>query len=479
MLSKRAEERMDESGMKRCAGCKKKNCDGCSLNPGEKLATVKEEASFFPEEFEAKEQPGFGIAFDIGTTTVAAVLWDLEKKLQLAAESCVNPQRIAGSDVISRITYSRKSEENRKRLQKMIAEKMDELARELCMQAEEEEISVRKAVAVGNTAMCESLLGFSIEGLWAAPFCKDYQGSMKKTGKEIGCCFLKDTQITVLPCIGGYVGADALAVYTYVKNAEKRKQVLAVDIGTNGEILLLGEKDSYACSAAAGPALEGAAVSFGMAAAAGAIEEVTLLGNFPRQDIHCKVIGGGTPKGICGSGLIDALKVLRRLKVIDRTGYLLSAGEAGKEGVPIQICRRLVTQEGENRILLTDTEHPVYLTAGDIRQLQLAKSAIRSGIEILLEKEGIEANELNHIYLAGAFGSHIKIESAVAIGLLPDISHEKITYTGNCAGTGAAMALLSEDVIEEMEKDAETIRHIELAEEKAFEEYFLTYMELP
>ena len=444
------------------------------------MATVKEKASFFPEAFKAKEQPGFGIAFDIGTTTVAAVLWDLEKKAQLTAESCVNPQRIAGSDVISRITYSRKSEENRKRLQKLIVEKMDELARKLCMQTEEKgEVLIRKAVAVGNTAMCESLLGFSMEGLWAAPFCKDYKGSMKKTGEEIGCSFLKDTQITVLPSIGGYVGADALAVYTYVKNVEKRKQVLAVDIGTNGEILLLGEKASYACSAAAGPALEGAAVSSGMAAAAGAIEEVTLLGNFPRQDIHCKVIGGGSPKGICGSGLIDALKVLRHLKVIDGTGYLLNAKEAGKAGIPIQICRRLVTQEGENRILLTDKEHPIYLTAGDIRQLQLAKSAIRSGIEILLEKEGIEANELSHIYLAGAFGSHIKIESAVAIGLLPDISHEKITYTGNCAGTGAAMALLSEDVIEEMEKDAEEIRHIELADEKAFEEHFLTYMELP
>lgn len=479
MLSKRAEERTDKAVMKKCAGCKKKNCDGCSLKPGEKITGIKEEVFLLPEEFEAQEGQGFGIAFDIGTTTVAAVLWDLEKKVQLEAESCVNPQRIAGSDVISRITYSRQSRENRQRLQRLTVEKMDELAQRLCSKRDREErIFIRKAAVVGNTAMCEILLGFSMEGLWAAPFHKDYTGCMRITGKEIGCSFLKDTLITVLPCIGGYVGADALAVYTYVKSVEKRKHVLAVDIGTNGEILLSGEKNDYTCSAAAGPALEGAAVSQGMAASSGAIEEVKLLGSFPRQYIYCKVIGEGSPKGICGSGLIDALKVLRYLKVIDETGYLLNAKEAGKAGVPIQICRRLLTEEGENRILLTDEEHPVYLTAGDIRQLQLAKSAIRTGIEILLKKEGIKAQELNHIYLAGAFGSHIKVESAVAIGLLPDVSGEKITYAGNCAGMGAAMALLSESVIEDMERDAEKIRHIELAEEKAFEENFLSYMAL-
>lgn len=477
---------------RKCAGCKKETCNGCSLNPGMKINSSKGEPSLFPEGFSADEGEGYGIAFDIGTTTVAAMLWDLEKKVQLETETCVNPQRFAGSDVISRIAYSTGGEENRQRLHSVIVEKMEELAKRLCIQAgivmentdngkvgdgkDSEYFPISRVTAVGNTAMCEILLGLSLEGLSAAPFHKEYTGCVRKKGRELGFSFLQEAQVTVLPSIDGYVGADALAVYTYVKIRDSRRNVLAVDIGTNGEILLIGKEKSYACSAAAGPALEGAAVFQGMGAAAGAVEEVRVLGSFPRQDIYCRVIGGGSPKGICGSGLVDALAVLRKLKVIDETGYLLNAGEARKAGVPEQICRRLGTYQGENRILLTESDSPVYLTAGDVRQLQLAKSAIRAGIEVLLKKEGIRKEELSHIYLAGAFGSYIKIENAVAIGLLPDVSDERISHTGNCAGTGAAMALLSEEIVEDMENYAEEIRHVELAEEEAFQEFFLCHL---
>lgn len=467
---------------KKCAGCRKENCDGCSLKPGVKIKSKKGEVSFFPEGFQADEKEGLGIAFDIGTTTVAGMLWDLEKGEILGAETRINPQRTVGSDIVGRIAYGRKREENRAGLQKILVEGLDALAKELCLEAGETEKKtalergIRKAVAVGNTAMCEMLLGYSLEGLAKAPFHKEYSGSVKRKGKELGFSFLKEIQITVLPSIEGFVGADALSVYTYVKKQDRRKNVLAVDIGTNGEILLLGEEKSYACSAAAGPALEGAAVCQGMGAAAGAIEEVRLLGSFPRQDIYCRVIGGGSAKGICGSGLVDALAVLRKLKVIDETGCLLSRQEAGKAGVPERIGRRISQKEGESRILLTDEEAPVYLTAGDVRQLQLAKGAVRAGIEILLRKAGITARELNHIYLAGAFGSYIKIDSAVTIGLLPDMAGEKITHTGNCAGTGAAMALLSEKTALEMEAYAEEICHVELALEEEFQKYFLEFM---
>lgn len=467
---------------KRCAGCRKENCDGCSLNPGMKIKSVKGALSFFPEGFQADKQEGVGIAFDIGTTTVAGMLWDLKERIPLGTETCVNPQRIVGSDVISRISYSRRCEENRIRLQRIIAEKLDELARKLWAETENTYGAfgrkISKAMVVGNTAMCEILLGYSLDGLSAAPFHKEYSGFVTQKGCEMGFSFLGEAQITVLPSIDGYVGADALSVYTYVKKKDKRKNLLAVDIGTNGEILLLGEEKSYACSTAAGPALEGAAVYQGMGAAPGAIEEVKILGTFPRQDIYCRIIGGGRAKGICGSGLVDALAVLRKLKVIDETGCLLSRQEARKAGVPELIGRRLSTLEEENRILLTDGEAPVYLTAGDVRQLQLAKGAVRAGIEILLHKKGISAKELDHIYLAGAFGSYIKIDNAVAIGLLPDISRERITHTGNCAGTGAVMALLSEKIVQDMESYLKEICHVELAEEKNFQEYFLEYMGL-
>lgn len=467
--------------MKKCAGCKKETCNGCSLNPGTKIKSGKDKTLLFPGNFMADEQKGFGIAFDIGTTTIGAMLFDLEKQKQLETETCVNPQRMAGSDVISRIYYCRKSRENRERLKHLVVEKMDELAEAMCSRAETESITpvlVKKVTAVGNTAMCEILLGLSLDGLAAAPFHKEYSGSVTGPGSEFGFSFLKEAQITVLPSIEGYVGSDALAVYTYVRNKDERKNILAVDIGTNGEILLLGEKKVYACSTAAGPALEGAAVYQGMGAAPGAIEEVNILGSFPRQDISCKVIGGGIPLGICGSGLVDALAVLKKLKVMDSSGYLLNSREARRTGVPEKICRRLFTEKGENRILLTDEKTSVYLTAGDIRQLQLAKGAIRAGIEILLKKEGINKDRLSHIYLAGAFGSYIKIDRAAEIGLLPDISRERMSHTGNCAGTGAVMALLSEKTVKEMEKRAEEIRHVELAGEEAFQEYFLRFMEI-
>ena len=188
------------------------------------------------------------------------------------------------------------------------------------------------------------------------------------------------------------------------------------------------------------------------------------------------MIGDSEPKGICGSGLTDALCVLRELKVIDDTGYLLSCQEARKTGVPEQICRRISSLQGENRILLTDRESPVYLTAGDIRQLQLAKGAIRAGMELLLEKAGISLEDISHIYLAGAFGSYIKKESAVRIGLIPDIPEEKITHTGNCAGTGALMALLNPNVITDMERSAEKIMHVELAGEEKFQELFMRFL---
>lgn len=480
--------------MKKCAGCKKVTCDGCSLKPGMKINSSKGDPSVFPESFQADQGEGFGIAFDVGTTTVAAMLWDLEKKVQLETETCVNPQRFAGSDVISRIAYSRNGKENRQRLRQAVVEKMDELAGKLCLQAglvtetpsDAEEgcgkdgkiLPVSKVTAVGNTAMCEILLGLPLAGLSAAPFHKEYTGFVSKKGSELGFSFLGEAQITVLPSIDGYVGADALAVYTYVKRKDDRKNLLAVDIGTNGEILLIGREKSYACSAAAGPALEGAAVFQGMGAAPGAIEEVRVLGSFPRQNLSCKVIGDCSPKGICGSGLVDALAVLRKLKVIDETGYLLNAAEARKAGAPELVCRRLTAESGENRILLTAAEDPVYLTAGDIRQLQLAKGAIRAGIEVLLHKAGITKDELEHIYLAGAFGSYIKPENAAAIGLLPDIPLERITHTGNCAGAGAVMALLSENTVMEMKRYADRICHVELAQEEKFQEYFLRYMAL-
>ena len=331
--------------------------------------------------------------------------------------------------------------------------------------------------------MCESLLGMSVEGLCRAPFHKDYQGCCSKKGEELGFSFLKAAEILVLPSIDGYVGADALSVYTWVKAMDGRKKILAVDIGTNGEVLLFGEDRDFACSAAAGPALEGAAVLQGMGAVEGAIRKVALTGRFPMQDLACQVIGGGEAKGICGSGLISALSQLVRIGVIDESGYIRNAKELRRMGVPVRICQRVREdgEAGERRILLSGEvlQKPVFLTASDIRQLQLAKGAIRAGIETLLQKAQIPAKELRRIYLTGSFGNSLSAEDVTGIGLLPETEKEKITSVSSCAGMGAAMALLSGQVQRKMEEDAEKICHVELAGEPDFQERFLKEMNFP
>lgn len=209
---------------------------------------------------------------------------------------------------------------------------------------------------------------------------------------------------------------------------------------------------------------------------------VSLAGSFPVQDIAVRVIQGGRSLGICGSGLVDALALLYRIGVLDHTGYMRSTQEAEKAGVPRRICGRILDEAkdgGERRFLLTDSSQPVYLTMGDVRQLQLSISAIRSGMETLLKKAGCQVEELDYVYLAGAFGSYIGIESGIQTGLFPDIDRKKFVQAGNLAGTGAAMALLSKKMQEQTGKEKEQIVHVELAGEPVFQELFLEHMNFP
>lgn len=467
-----------ERTVTRCAGCRKKSCNGCEM--AGKFQNGKDKSGIFPKQFVPDKREGYGVAFDVGTTTIAGLLWDLEECCQLRAAVSINPGRVAGSDVLSRVEYALKSPEDQRKMQKMLVGRLDEMAFKMWQQLPEEgrKHRPRRVVIVGNTVMCESILGLSMEALSRAPFQKAYQGVAQKRGEELDFAFLREAQILVLPSIEGYAGADALSVAACVRKQDKRENVLAVDIGTNGEILLFSKEKSYVCTAAAGPALEGAAVLCGMGAVEGAVCQIELLGSFPGEDICCRVIGGGAPKGICGSGLLDALSVLRRGRVLDESGYMRNPKEAEKEGVPRRLCRRLVEYENERAFLLTGEEHPVYLTAKDVRQLQLAKAAIRGGIEILLKKAGIGKKEIEAVYLAGAFGSHISVESAVDIGLLPNLDRGKLIAAGNCAGTGAVMALLSDAFVEEIKSLEKEIALVELAREEDFQECFLKAMEI-
>ncbi|NBJ92483.1 ASKHA domain-containing protein [Parablautia muri] len=488
----------------KCPGCKRISCNGCGIF--QKLNTNKQAKIQFPESFQIEHGTGLGISFDVGTTTVAGMLWDLEQGSLLGVETGANPQAAFGADVISRIKAAVEQEDSLHRMQELLVKKLDEMAlrmvRQLCtedwpgaedwfykknrsetvdgqeIRGEKGKACIRKVSVVGNTAMCEIFMGIKPVKLSGAPFTPDYRNRIFLEGKKLGFHFLQDAVFTVLPPIGGYVGADALAVYSYVNQAEQNRRILAVDIGTNGEIILEYDGEKYACSAAAGPALEGGAISCGMRAAKGAIDMVALNGSFPVQDIVCRVIGGGPAVGICGSGLIDGVALLCKVGVIDRTGYMRSRQEAKNAGVSEKICRRIDERNEKRRFLLTDERAPVYLEAEDVRQLQLSVSAIRSGMEILLGKVNRKASELDRLYLAGAFGCYIEIESGIAIGLFPDIPRELFFQAGNLAGTGAAMALLSEKTLERMEQESSKITHVELAEEDVFRELFLKHMSL-
>lgn len=473
---------MENTG-KRCPGCRRESCAGCGIF--QKLNTNKQLRVQFPEGFRIEPGEGLGVAFDVGTTTLAGMLWDLAEGRLLDAETAANPQAAFGADVISRIQGANESEEKLRQMQRLLVEKLEELVCRMLHRSLPEDNGkeggggkVKKAVAVGNTAMCEILLGIMPRGLSKAPFVPDYREGIRLKGERLGFRLLQDAEIIVPPPIGGYVGADALAVYCYVNCMREKTPVLTVDIGTNGEILLQKGKEKYACSVAAGPALEGGAVSCGMRAAKGAIDMVSLTGRFPMTDIGCRVIGKEKPAGICGSGLVDALAVLYQCGVLDSTGYMRSEKEAREAGTPEKLCRRIETEGKERKFLLTDKTSPVYLRQEDVRHLQLAVGAIGAGIEILLKKADMGLEELGRIYLAGAFGCYLNIESSIAIGLFPD-AQEKLWQAGNLAGTGASMVLLSDRALQELEKESGEFAHIELAGEKEFEEQFLGHMNFP
>lgn len=465
-----------EKKPRNCPGCKREVCTGCGIF--KKINTNKHVSVRLPKHFCPQKESGFGISFDLGTTTIAGLLWDLEQALCLGARAAANPQVRWGTDIISRLQAGREDDEQLLELQRTVVQAMDELAFDLVSKEFGLTINPQRVVVAGNTAMCQLLMGIKPEKLIKAPFCPDYQETVFLKGEELGFRFLKDAEFVVLPPIGGYAGADALAVYSWIckEEGEEHRNLLAVDIGTNGEILLLGEKGHYVCSAAAGPALEGGGALCGRRATNGAVDMVSVSGSFPMQDLTYRVIGGGVPKGICGSGLLDAMAVLKRYAVLDDTGYLRSPGEAEKAGAPKRLANRLEESDKGRRMLLTNKEHPVYLYARDVRALQQAIGAIRAGIEILLERADMRTEDLEGIYLAGTFGSSIRVESCMDLGLLPKTDLSKVIQAGNLAGTGAAMALLSSRVLEEMQVLAQGLIHVELAGDPRFEELFMKYM---
>ena len=404
------------------------------------------------------------------------MLWDLRNADPVGAVARTNPQSTYGADVISRIMFCGREEGNLGKMQQLITDCFNDIVREFEEEYAIDPKTIKKVTAVGNTTMSHLLLGVDPQSLALAPFSPGFTGPVTKKAKELNLIIDENAQVNVLPNIAGHVGSDIVAVLLSSGLSSMEGANLAIDIGTNGEIVLANSGKVLACSTAAGPAFEGACIQHGMRAATGAIEGVKIQDG----EVILSVIEDEKPVGICGSGLIDCVAELLKAGIITEKGKLLSREEAEEAGLPDSLSKRLLGGEsGKIFILYADEEgHEIYITQKDIREVQLAKGAIRAGVQIMMQELGLEDSHLNNVFLAGAFGNYIKKESALTIGLLPAVSRDKVISIGNAAGAGACMALLSKSSLEEANRLAEEVNHIELAEHPDFQKVYLQAMYL-
>ena len=408
----------------------------------------------------------YGIAIDIGTTTVVAKLIDFADGKCLDTAATANPQARFGDDVISRIDFG-STEENLAQLNDVIIEAINSLIEQLSKKTKVDPQQIYEVVIAANTAMSHLFLSLPVKQLGQAPYKPYSLDSFNRSAKQMNLKINPAANIYTIENIAGFIGSDTTAVALAVGMDDASDMTLVVDIGTNGE-LVLGTKDKMlSASCAAGPALEGARITYGSRAINGAIEAVVINSD----DIGIDVIGASEPRTICGSGLIDAVAVMLDLGIIDSTGAF-----AEPEQCSPAIAERITEYDGDKAFVLAhnydnDCE-PVVLTQRDVRQTQLAKAAIRAGIDLLIKKMGIEKDDIVQVLLAGAFGNYIRRESACRIGLLPDLPLERILFVGNAASSGAQMALLSSDCRRIAGELSRQIEYIELANELQFQTFF-------
>jgi uncharacterized 2Fe-2S/4Fe-4S cluster protein (DUF4445 family) len=419
----------------------------------------------------------YGIAFDIGTTTVAGYLVNLKTGEELFAVAKTNPQVVHGDDVISRIGFTQKQKENLEILQKEVVNTLNEIIKETTQRAKINRSNIYETVIVGNTCMHHLFLGLDPSNLAPSPYIPVMKESLSLKARDIPELALKPSvNVYMLPNISAFVGADIVAGILSTSMWREDKIILFVDLGTNGEIVLGSRERLWTCSTAAGPAFEGARISAGMRAAEGAIYKVKIDNKF----ITYKAIKDGKVRGICGSGLIDLIAELVKLGLINKSGKLIDREECNPK-LSEEIRKRIIKGQKGNKFLLvkgkeTENGKPIYITQRDIREVQLAKAAIYAGIKILLKEVNISPEDIQKILLAGAFGNFINKESAMRMGLIPQLPLKKIESVGNAAGRGAEIVLLSEKTRKICEKISKDIKYVELSSRTDFQEEFVEAM---
>lgn len=416
-------------------------------------------------DFERTYKEGYGISMDIGTTTVALSLIDLSGGKIITDASMVNMQKNYGLDVLTRISYAGDNEDGLDKLQEAIVGSVNSMIGLVCEEADIEAREIRDIVVGANTTMAHLFLGVDPTSLGRFPYKPEFTETQILKAREIGIEAGEDTTLYVLPHVSAFIGADVVAGAYVAQMEDSDKNELFIDIGTNGEIVLVKNKKLYACSCAAGPALEGMNISCGMRAAPGAIEDVKISEN----GVELKVIDDEEPIGICGSGILAVVKELLRTGIITSRGAFVKPKDL-EDG---DYRKALIKEDGRKRSFIMDEERGLYISQADIRQVQLAKGAILSGFIALVNEAGIGLKDLDTVFVAGQFGAHLPEESLIGTGILPPAVEGKIDYLGNSSKTGAYMALMSDEVKRDMDRLAEKIKYVELATTDNYERIFI------
>jgi uncharacterized 2Fe-2S/4Fe-4S cluster protein (DUF4445 family) len=428
----------------------------------------------------------YGLAVDLGSTTIAAHMCDLQTGEVVASSGIMNPQIRFGEDLMSRVSYSMMNANGAAEMTAAVREGMNALFTQVSTEAEIDKALIVDAVVVCNPVMHHLFLGIDPFELGQAPFALTSSDSLRLRADDLDLNIHPSARVSILPCIAGHVGADAAAVALSEAPNKSEDLVLVVDVGTNAEILLGNTEKVLACSSPTGPAFEGAQISSGQRAAPGAIERVEIdpITKEPRfrvigSDIWSdeegfdEAIAGSGVTGICGSGIIEMVAEMRLAGIVDGPGLIGSPEQTGSD--------RCFLDGRTYSFLVYDTSESggpkITVTNRDIREIQMAKAALYSGARLLMDKFNVD--KVDRVVLAGAFGAHISPKHAMVLGMIPDAPLDKVTSAGNAAGTGARIALLNREARIEIEATVRAIHKIETALEPRFQEHFVNASAIP
>ncbi|WP_373600559.1 ASKHA domain-containing protein [Paraclostridium bifermentans] len=409
----------------------------------------------------------YAIAVDIGTTTVVCSLVDIKKQCEIASESEINPQKEYGLDVLSRINYIKNKDNGLETLHKSIIDCINKLINKLCENNCINKANIYEVSIAANTTMMHILTNINPLSIGKSPYSPIFIKSKNLKSKELGINISNFGRVHLLPGVSSYIGADIVSGVAVCDLKNESKNVLFIDIGTNGEMVLSQKGKLVSCSCAAGPALEGMNISCGMRAGDGAIENIKIEDN-----IKIKVIGDKIPIGICGSGIVDAISELARLNLIGKTGRIAKKETIENHKELSHLSKFIVDENKKRRFILISEPNEIAITQEDIRQVQLAKGAILSGIYALVDEANIKIDEIDEVIIAGQFGKHLSVESLVGVGIIPKELKNKIKYIGNSSKTGAIMSLLSKDIRNSMDTIAYEIDYFELSTKNGYERLF-------